>query len=68
MLSTLNSIGINTRLISRPSNMTASTHNGSKGMLTKHHVLILAVVLYGCETWSLTMNNQGGTQAERVSV
>jgi hypothetical protein len=55
MLSTLNLVGINTRLMTRPSSAMGSIPSGSKGILVKHHMLILPVVLYGCETWSLTI-------------
>jgi len=58
LLITLNSVGINTRLMSRPSNATGSIHSRSKGILTKHHLLILPVVLYECETWSLTIRKE----------
>ena len=53
MLSTLNSVGINTELMSRQSNAMGSIPSGRKGILTEHHMLILPVVLYGCETSSL---------------
>jgi hypothetical protein len=58
LLITLNSVGINTRLMGRPSNATGSIHSRSKGILTKHHLLILLVVLYECDTWSLTIREE----------
>ena len=44
--------------MSRPSNATGLIHNRSKGILTKHHSLILPVVLFECETWSLTIREE----------
>jgi hypothetical protein len=35
-----------------------SIHNERKRILTKHHMLILPVVLYGCETWPLTRREE----------
>ena len=57
-LSTMNSVGINTRLTTRPSNAMYSISSTSNGILTKHHMLILLVILYGCETWSLTIKEE----------
>jgi hypothetical protein len=46
--------------MSRPSNVIGSIPSESKEILTKHHVLILSVVLYRYETWSLTIRKGRG--------
>jgi hypothetical protein len=35
-----------------------SAPSGSKRILAKHDMLILPIVLYGCETWSLTIREE----------
>jgi hypothetical protein len=44
LLSTLNSVGINTKLMSRPSNAMGSIPSGSKEILTKLHMFIWLVI------------------------
>ena len=41
-------------------NLFSSTLLSKNIKIKKHRTIILAVVVYGCETWSLTLREEGG--------